>query len=84
MAHTEKAWQRWLERFYNLRRNKCGLHERPHKPVLLLPIFDLLDKHVLTANRVPFSQDLTDTFRRYFGIPRQRDDKLYHANTLFF
>jgi predicted restriction endonuclease len=27
---------RWLERLYNLRRDKRGSHERPHKPVLLL------------------------------------------------
>jgi hypothetical protein len=31
---TEKTWQHWLERFYNLRRDKRGSHERPHKPVL--------------------------------------------------
>jgi hypothetical protein len=31
---TEKTWQQWLERLYNLRRDKRGSHERPHKPVL--------------------------------------------------
>jgi hypothetical protein len=33
---TEKTWRQWLERLYNLRRDKSGSHERPHKPVLLL------------------------------------------------
>jgi len=31
---TERTWQEWLERLYNLRRDKRGSHERPHKPVL--------------------------------------------------
>jgi hypothetical protein len=39
----EKTWQERLERLYNLRRDKRGSHERPHKPVLLLSILDALD-----------------------------------------
>jgi len=26
---TEQTWQQWLERFYNLRRDESGSHERP-------------------------------------------------------
>jgi hypothetical protein len=33
-------WDNWLDRLYNLRRDKSGSHERPHKPVLLLSIID--------------------------------------------
>ena len=72
---TEKTWQKWLERFYNLRRDKRGSHERPHKPVLLLAILDLLDRGVLARNEIHLSPDLVKTFKRYFEAVRQHDDQ---------
>jgi putative restriction endonuclease len=72
---TEKTWQQWLERLYNLRRDKSGSHERPHKPVLLLAILDLLDHGILTRNEIPLSPDLVKTFKRYFEAVRQHDDQ---------
>lgn len=72
---TEQNWQAWLERLYNLRRDKRGSHERPHKPVLLLSILDLLDRGLITQNAIPLSPDLVKTFRRYFEVVRQGDDK---------
>ncbi|MCP5523797.1 MAG: hypothetical protein H7A46_21550 [Verrucomicrobiales bacterium] len=50
---SQPDWNDWLERLYNLRRDRRGTHERPHKPVLLLSIIDLLDRHALTGNAVP-------------------------------
>ena len=47
---SERKWEGWLERLYNLRRDKRGSHERPHKPVLLLSIIDLLDRGVIAGN----------------------------------
>ena len=44
VAVGNQTWEHWLERVYNLRRDKQGSHERPHKPVLLLSIIDLLDR----------------------------------------
>jgi hypothetical protein len=58
---TEKTWQEWLERLYTLRRDKRGSHERPHKPVLLLSILDLLDRGASAS--------------RYFEVVRERDDR---------
>lgn len=72
---AENTWQRWLERFYNLRRDKRDSHEWPHKPVLLLAILDLLDRGILTRNETPLSPELVKTFRAYFEVVRQGDDK---------
>jgi hypothetical protein len=72
---TERTWQQWLERFYNLRRDKRGSHERPHKPVLLLAILDLLDRGALTKNEIELTPELSKTFKRYFEVVRQRDDQ---------
>ena len=72
---TEKTWEEWLERLYSLRRDKRGSHERPHKPVLLLSILDLLDRGVIAENRVLLSDELAGSFRRYFDVVRDRDDQ---------
>lgn len=79
----EMRWQRWLERFYNLRRDKRGSHERPHKPVLLLALLDLLDRGVVAQNEFPLSPDLIKTFKRYFEVVRQGDDQPTIENPFF-
>jgi putative restriction endonuclease len=65
----------WLDRLYDLRRDNPGSHERPHKPVLLLAIIDLLDRGLAANNRIPLNTDLVKAFRRYFEVVRQHDDR---------
>lgn len=72
---SEKIWRQWLERLYNLRRDKSGSNERPHKPVLLLAILDLLDRGILAKNEIRLTPDLISTFNRYFDAVRQRNDQ---------
>src|ERR1039458_127338 len=81
---NEMTWQHWLERLYNLRRDKRGTYERPHKPVLLLAILDLLDRGILTNNQIPLSPDLVKTFKRYFEVVRQRDDQPSIENPFYY
>jgi putative restriction endonuclease len=78
-----KTWQYWLERLYNLRRDKCRTHERPHKPVLLLAILDLLDRGVVAQNQVPLSPDLVKTFKRFFAVVRRHNDQPTIENPFF-
>jgi putative restriction endonuclease len=75
VAVTESNWAHWLERLYDLRRNKVHTHESPHKPVLLLAILDLLDRGVLEDNHVPFNAELDSTFRRFFAVVQTQDDQ---------
>ncbi len=81
---TEKTWQQWLERLYNLRRDRRGSHERPHKPVLLLSILDLLDRGHLTGNQIALTTELANTFRRYFNVVRREDDQPSIENPFYF
>ena len=81
---TEQTWQQWLERLYNLRRDKRGSHERPHKPVLLLSILDLLDRGTVTRNEIILTPELTKTFKRYFEVVRQRDDQPTIENPFYY
>jgi putative restriction endonuclease len=71
----QPEWGNWLERLYNLRRDKSGAHERPHKPVLLLSIIDLMDRGLVKENAVPLSEELVATFKRYFEVVRENDDQ---------
>ena len=76
-------WNNWLDRLYNLRRDKRGTHERPHKPVLLLSIIDLLDRQLASENLIPLSDDLVATFKRYFAAVKKHDDQPTIQNPFF-
>jgi putative restriction endonuclease len=81
---TEQKWRQWLERLYDLRRDKSGSHERPHKPVLLLSILDLLDHEAFPGNNIALSPDLVQTFKRYFAVVRRGDDKPTIENPFYY
>jgi len=83
MVATSQNWAAWLERLYDLRRDKRGTHERPHKPVLLLSIIDLLDRGLIKENRVVLSEDLIATFKRYFAVVQNEDDRPTVQNPFF-
>ena len=83
MVVSDQKWESWLERLYNLRRDKRGLHERPHKPILLLSIIDLLDRGVIKQNAVPLDDELVSTFKRHFAIVGRCDDKPTIQNPFF-
>src|SRR6184192_3742173 len=81
---TKTTWRHWLERLYNLRRDRRGTYERPHKPVLLLAILDLLDCGLLTKNEVPLSPDLVRVFKQYFAVVRRHNDQPAIENPFYF
>ena len=84
MAASGQSWETWLERLYNLRRDKTGLHERPHKPVLLLSIIDLMNRGIINQNQVALSEELVATFKHYFEVVRSHDDKPTIQNPFFY
>lgn len=80
---SDQKWKGWLERLYNLRRDRSGGHERPHKPVLLLSIIDLMDRGVTRENAVPPSKELVEVFKRNFAVVQQRNDQPTIQNPFF-
>lgn len=68
-----------IERFYALNVGVVGhgteRHERPHKPLLLLAVLDMLDGGQATPGRIPWDAALREHFTRLFGIVRQKDDR---------
>lgn len=76
-------WENWLERLYNLRRDKSGSYERPHKPVLLLSVIDLLDRGVIKNNAIQLDGELVSAFKRYFAVVSKHNDKPTIQNPFF-
>ena len=65
----------YLDRFQHLRTGRVGDHERPHKAAMLLAIMDLIASGKIAENRIAYSPELLEVFRRYFGIVSSQDDQ---------
>ncbi|NQX00585.1 HNH endonuclease [bacterium] len=60
-----------IERLYDLHVGTTPVeegtpHEKPHKPLLLLAAFDLIDEGLATPERIPWCQQLRDRFTARF------------------
>lgn len=59
-------------------------HERPHKPVLLLAILDLIAQGFATPDRIVWSQQLRDRFDIYFVLVRKLNDQCTPENPFLY
>jgi putative restriction endonuclease len=70
-----------IERLYALKvdtttRDGDGTpHEKPHKPLLLLAAFDLIDQGLATPDHIPWCQALRDRFSGRFELVRKLNDR---------
>ncbi len=67
-----------VERLYNLNVGTIGTgpqrHERPHKPILLLTVLDLIANRAATADKIEWSEELRSIFGQYFEKIRRLND----------
>ncbi|MEY3896657.1 MAG: hypothetical protein RLZZ214_2177 [Verrucomicrobiota bacterium] len=70
-----------IERLYDLhvdtttKQGDGSPHEKPHKPLLLLAAFDLIDEGLATPERIPWCQELRDRFTARFRLVRKHNDQ---------
>lgn len=69
-----------IERLYDLNVGITPLeegapHEKPHKPLLLLAAFDLIDEGLATAERIPWCQEIRDRFTARFLLVKKHNDQ---------
>jgi putative restriction endonuclease len=69
-----------IERLYDLNVGITPLeegapHEKPHKPLLLLAAFDLIDEGLATPERIPWCQELRDRFTVRFLLVNKHNDQ---------
>jgi hypothetical protein len=74
MTNMEQA----IERLYDLNVGTVGSglarHERPHKPVLMLAVLDLIATGQVTPQHIAWSRDLRTRFTEYFDQVHQLND----------
>ena len=78
-----------IERLYNLNPGTTSAaegqpHERPHKPLLLLAVLDLIDEGKASPERIPWSQDLRDRFTARFLLIQKHNDQNTPENPFFY
>ena len=59
-------------------------HERPHKPVLLLAIFDALAAGKAQPEHVEWSNWLIERFRTYFDVVKSHNDDCMPENPFYY
>jgi putative restriction endonuclease len=78
-----------IERLYDLNVGTTPVeegspHERPHKPLLLLAVLDLLDEGKASPERIPWCQDLRDRFTARFLLVRKHNDQNTPENPFYY
>jgi putative restriction endonuclease len=77
-----------IERIYDLNVGTIGSgpdrHERPHKPILILTVLDLLAMGKVTPSRILWSQDLRNRFTKYFDEVHQLNDSNTPENPFLY
>lgn len=61
----------YLERVRHLRIDRAH-GPAPHKPILLLAVIEMIEQGLIKENKIPFSPELLDSFRRYWTRLTQR------------
>ena len=69
-----------IERLYDLKVGTTPVqegspHEKPHKPLLLMAAFDLIDEGLATPDHIPWCQELRDRFTARFNLVRKHNDQ---------
>ena len=84
MTNMEQA----IERLYDLNVGTVGSglarHERPHKPVLMLAVLDLIATGQVTPQHIAWSRDLRTRFTEYFDQVHQLNDDNTPENPFFY
>ncbi|MDF1659763.1 MAG: hypothetical protein P1U58_19275, partial [Verrucomicrobiales bacterium] len=78
----------YLESLYHLNVGVVGKgserHERPHKPVMLLTIADLIEAGEIRENRIEWTPQLRKRFGELFDQVRTANDKATPENPFFY
>lgn len=77
-----------IERLYALNVGVIGTgaqrHERPHKPILLLVILDLLDAGLATPDCIEWNAAIRERFTTYFEKVKKADDRDTPENPFYY
>jgi hypothetical protein len=67
-----KSGDKWLDKLSKLRVDRASGDPAPHKPLLLLTIFDLAEESLLPPKMLPLTPELASRFLSYSSIVAKR------------
>ncbi len=74
----------YLKKFTKLRTGISHGHVKPHKPVMMLAILFLIENKKITSNRIDYSPQLLELFKRFFDVVRIEQDALNPLLPFFY
>jgi len=74
----------YLKKFTKLRTGIIRGHVKPHKPVMMLTILSLIENRKITSNRIDYSPQLLELFKRFFDIVKSKQDALNPLLPFFY
>lgn len=75
-ALQKTSLSRYSDAFSELNVGRIRGHEKPHKPVMLLAVMDLIESGRILDNRIAFEPELLERFKAYFDLVKTDDDAL--------
>jgi putative restriction endonuclease len=67
---------RYEDAFSDLNVGRSRGHEKPHKPIMLLAVMDLIESGRIRENQIEFEPGLLGRFKAYFDIVKSVNDSL--------
>jgi putative restriction endonuclease len=74
----------YITRFENLRRNKSGGRERPHKICMLLSVLDLAKAGGLEENKIYLNPELVERYTGFFTAASKSEERLNPHYPFFY
>lgn len=74
----------YITKFENLRRNKSGSRERPHKICMLLAVLDLAKAGGLEENKIYLNPELVERYTGFFKVASMTGERPHPHYPFFF
>ena len=78
-----KKLQRFKAEINSIRRGNYRGRIKPHKPLMLLAVLDLINARIVNENRITFNDTLRNEFRELFIIAHKEGDWCHPSEPFF-
>jgi len=78
-----KKFQRLKAEINSIRRGNYRGRIKPHKPLMLLAVLDLVNARIVNENRIAFNDTLRDKFQELFIIAHKEGDWCHPSEPFF-